>query len=136
MRMPAAMMPEIAPKVAHLEVFQRTPPWTLPGPNYHRDVPEGKKWLIEHAPFYGKWYRFWLFWRLTDGLTAAVKADPAWTGGPEAISPANAELRAMLEFALRAQAPDDPELKEKIVPRYPFGGKRGLVGPRGSRCAP
>jgi 4-hydroxyacetophenone monooxygenase len=120
-------VPEIAPKVAHLEVFQRTPPWTLPGPNYHRDVPEGKKWLIQHVPFYGKWYRFWLFWRLTDGLTAAVKADPAWTGGPEAISPANAELRAMLEFALRAQAPDDPDLQEKIVPRYPFGGKRGLV---------
>ncbi|HEY1926280.1 MAG TPA: NAD(P)/FAD-dependent oxidoreductase [Caulobacteraceae bacterium] len=120
-------VPEIAPKVAQLEVFQRTPPWTLPGPNYHRDVPEGKKWLIQHVPFYGKWYRFWLFWRLTDGLTAAVKADPAWTGGPEAISPANAELRAMLEFALRAQAPDDPELQEKIVPRYPFGGKRGLV---------
>jgi 4-hydroxyacetophenone monooxygenase len=120
-------VPEIAPKVAQLEVFQRTPPWTIPGPNYHRDVPEGKKWLIQHVPFYGKWYRFWLFWRLTDGLTAAVKADPAWTGGPEAISPANAELRAMLEWALRAQAPDDPELQEKIVPRYPFGGKRGLV---------
>jgi 4-hydroxyacetophenone monooxygenase len=120
-------VPEIAPKVAHLEVFQRTPPWTLPGPNYHRDVPEGKKWLIQHVPFYGKWYRFWLFWRLTDGLTAAVKADPDWAGGPEAISPANAELRAMLEFALRAQAPDDPELQEKIVPRYPVGGKRGLV---------
>jgi 4-hydroxyacetophenone monooxygenase len=120
-------VPEIAPKVAQLEVFQRTPPWTIPGPNYHRDVPEGKKWLIQHVPFYGKWYRFWLFWRLTDGLTAAVKADPAWTGGPEAISAANAELRAMLEWALRAQAPDDPELQEKIVPRYPFGGKRGLV---------
>jgi 4-hydroxyacetophenone monooxygenase len=120
-------VPEIAPKVAHLEVFQRTPPWTLPGPNYHLDVPEGKKWLIQHLPFYGKWYRFWLFWRLTDGLTGAVKADPDWAGGPEAVSAANDELRRMLEAALRAQAPGDPELQEKIVPRYPVGGKRGLV---------
>jgi 4-hydroxyacetophenone monooxygenase len=120
-------VPEIAPKVAHLEIFQRTPPWTLPGPNYHRDVPAGKKWLIQHVPFYGKWYRFWLFWRLTDGLTAAVKADPAWTGGPEAVSEANAQLRGMLEMAIRAQAPDDPALQEKLVPKYPVGGKRGLV---------
>jgi 4-hydroxyacetophenone monooxygenase len=120
-------VPEIAPKVAHLEIFQRTPPWTLPGPNYHRDVPAGKKWLIQHVPFYGKWYRFWLFWRLTDGLTAAVKADPAWTGGPEAVSEANAQLRAMLEMAIRAQAPDDPALLEKLIPKYPVGGKRGLV---------
>ena len=120
-------VPEIAPKVAHLEVFQRTPPWTLPGPNYHRDVPEGKKWLIQHVPFYGKWYRFWLFWRLTDGLTAAVKGDPEWSGGPEAISAANEELRAMLEQAIRVQAADDPDLQEKIVPRYPVGGKRALV---------
>jgi 4-hydroxyacetophenone monooxygenase len=120
-------VPEIAPKVAHLEVFQRTPPWTLPGPNYHKDVPDGKKWLIQHVPFYGKWYRFWLFWRLTDGLTAAVKADPAWDGGPQAVSAANAQLRGMLETAIRAQAPDDPELQEKLVPRYPVGGKRGLV---------
>jgi 4-hydroxyacetophenone monooxygenase len=120
-------VPEIAPKVARLEVFQRTPPWTLPGPNYHLDVPEGKKWLIQHVPFYGKWYRFWLFWRLTDGLTAAVTADPDWAGGPGAVSAANAELRAMLETALRAQAADDPDLLEKLIPRYPVGGKRGLV---------
>jgi 4-hydroxyacetophenone monooxygenase len=120
-------VPEIAPKVASLEVFQRTPPWTLPGPNYHRDVPEGKKWLIRHVPFYGKWYRFWLFWRLTDGLTAAVTTDPEWSGGPEAVSAANAELRAMLEMAIRAQAPDDPALLDKLVPKYPVGGKRSLV---------
>jgi hypothetical protein len=21
-------------------------------------VPDGKKWLLEHVPFYAKWYRF------------------------------------------------------------------------------
>ena len=41
-------------------------------------------------PFYGKWYRFWLFWMLTDGIYEAVKADPTWNGGPGAVSPANA----------------------------------------------
>jgi 4-hydroxyacetophenone monooxygenase len=120
-------VPEIAPKVAHLDVFQRTPPWTIPGPNYHLDVPEGKKWLIEHAPFYGKWYRFWLFWRLTDGFTEAVKADPDWTGGQDAVGAANDVLRQMLTEAIRAQAPDDLDLLAKVTPRYPPGGKRALV---------
>src|ERR1044072_2621631 len=38
-------VPEIAPQVAELKVFQRTPPWGLPVPHYHEDVPEGKKWV-------------------------------------------------------------------------------------------
>jgi 4-hydroxyacetophenone monooxygenase len=120
-------VPRIAPDVAHLDVFQRTPPWTLPGPNYHLDVPEGKKWLLQHVPFYGKWYRFWLFWRLTDGLYESVKADPDWQGGAEAIGAANAELRMMLVEAIRAQIPGDADLFEKVVPKYPVGGKRSVV---------
>ncbi|MGH7022026.1 MAG: flavin-containing monooxygenase [Caulobacteraceae bacterium] len=120
-------VPEIAPKVAHLEVFQRTPPWPIPGPTYHHDVPEGKKWLLEHVPYYDKWYRFFLFWMLTDGLLPMVQADPAWAGGEGAVSEANAGLRAMLEAALTAQAPDKPDLLAKVVPAYPMGGKRALV---------
>ena len=120
-------VPRIAPEVAHLDVFQRTPPWTLPGPNYHLDVPEGKKWLLEHVPFYGKWYRFYLFWRLTDGFYDAVKADPEWAGGSEAIGAANAELRAMLVESMRAQLPGEDDLFESVVPKYPVGGKRALV---------
>jgi 4-hydroxyacetophenone monooxygenase len=120
-------VPEIAPKVAHLEVFQRTPPWPLPGPTYHDEVPAGKKWLLEHLPFYGKWYRFWLFWMLTDGFYEAVKADDNWKGGSQAVGEANAMMRAMLVEAIRAQAPSRPDLLEKVIPEYPLGGKRGLV---------
>ncbi len=120
-------VPEIAPKVAHLEVFQRTPPWPLPGPTYHDEVPPGKKWLLEHVPFYGKWYRFWLFWMLTDGFYEAVKADEDWQGGPQAVGEANAMMRGMLVEAIRVQAPNRPDLLEKVIPEYPLGGKRGLV---------
>jgi 4-hydroxyacetophenone monooxygenase len=120
-------VPEIAPKVARLEVFQRSPPWTFPAPTYHHEVPEGKKWLLEHVPFYAKWYRFWLFWMLTDGFYEGVKADPAWNGPPQAVSAANAAIREMLAEAMRVQAPDAPDLIEKVVPDYPVGGKRALL---------
>ncbi len=120
-------VPIIAPEVDKLEVFQRTPPWPLPGPTYHLDVPDGKKWLLEHVPFYGQWYRFYLFWRLTDGIIPGVTADPDWQGGPEAVGQANAELRAMLIEAIRAQIPGNDDLLSKVVPAYPIGGKRALV---------
>jgi 4-hydroxyacetophenone monooxygenase len=72
-------VPEIAPDVAHLTVFQRNPPWGLPVPHYHEDVPEGMKWTLEHVPYYDKWYRFQLFWMTTEGFLPMVKADPTGT---------------------------------------------------------
>ena len=69
------VIPEIAPKVKHLYVFQRSAPWLGPTPDYHKDVGDGKKWLLEHIPYYDKWYRFWLFWTLTDGILDGVTVD-------------------------------------------------------------
>ncbi len=40
---------------------------------------------------------------------------------------ANAEHRELLTMAMHMQAPDRPDLLEKVVPQYPFGGKRPLV---------
>jgi 4-hydroxyacetophenone monooxygenase len=92
--------PEVAKEAAQLTVFQRTPPWLAPTPDYHEPTSAAEKWLIEHMPFYGKWYRFWLFWMLTDGVYEAVKSDPSWDGGPGAVSAANAMMREMLSAAI------------------------------------
>ena len=97
-------VPEIAPEAAHVTVFQRTPPWLTPAPHYHEPVPAGMKWLLEHVPFYDKWYRFWLFWSLTDGVYAAVKGDADWNGPTHSVSEANAAHRELLAQAIRAQA--------------------------------
>jgi 4-hydroxyacetophenone monooxygenase len=119
-------VPEIAPKVGELLVFQRTAPWLGPTPNYHFEVTAGERWQLQHAPYYEKWYRFWLFWMLTDGIYEAVKADPDWKGSPNAVSEINAGLRAMMIEMIRPQTEGAPGLLEKITPNYPIGGKRAV----------
>ena len=120
------VIPEIAPKVDKLLVFQRSAPWLGPTPNYHDKVADGKKWLLEHMPTYGKWYRFWLFWTLTDGILDAVAVDPSWNDTSRAVSPMNEMLRGLLIEKMREQIPSRPDLLEKVTPDYPFGSKRSV----------
>ncbi len=119
-------VPAIAPQVKEMFVFQRTPPWLGPTPNYHEPVGEGQKWLLKHVPYYAQWYRFWLIWMLTDGLYPMVQADPAWNGPPQAVSMVNDQVRAMLTELIRQQVGDDAELFKKVIPQYPLGGKRSV----------
>ena len=119
-------VPEIAPQVAHMDVFQRTPPWLGPTDNYHDPVPDAFQWAVEHIPNYDKWYRFWLFWMLTDGVLPAVSVEEGWNGPEGTIGAVNAQMRAALTQKIRAQVEAKPQLLSHVVPRYPFGGKRSL----------
>src|SRR6185437_4758701 len=119
-------VPGIAPDVAHLTVFQRTAPWLGPTPNYHDKVGEGKKWLLKHVPFYAKWYRFWLWWMLTDGIYDFVKADPDWTARKDSVGAQNDMLREMLTQYTRGQLEGLPALQDAATPNYPPGGKRSV----------
>ncbi|MEJ0026596.1 MAG: FAD-dependent oxidoreductase [Rhizomicrobium sp.] len=119
-------VPEIAPEVAQLTVFQRNAPWLGPTPNYHDKVDEGKKWLLKHVPFYARWYRFWLWWMLTDGIYEFVKADPDWKTRPDSVGAMNDMLREMLTQYTRSQLEGRPELQEAATPNYPPGGKRSV----------
>jgi 4-hydroxyacetophenone monooxygenase len=119
-------VPEIAPQVAHMDVFQRTPPWLGPTDNYHDPVPEAFQWAVEHIPNYDKWYRFWLFWMLTDGVIPNVRAEEGWNGPEGTIGAANAELRAALVEKIGEQVKQKPHLLDHVIPKYPFGGKRSL----------
>ncbi|HEY4944307.1 MAG TPA: NAD(P)/FAD-dependent oxidoreductase [Rhizomicrobium sp.] len=119
-------VPEIAPDVSQLYVFQRTAPWLGPTANYHDKVDDGKKWLLKHVPFYGKWYRFWLFWMLTDGIYEFVKADPKWDKRKDSVGEQNDMLRQMLTDYTRGQLEGRPELQDAATPNYPPGGKRSV----------
>ena len=119
-------IPEIAPLAGDLLVFQRTPPWFGPTPDYHAEVSPGQRWLYGHVPSYSEWNRFWIFWRMGDAVLAGVTVDDAWESNGQSISFMNDMIRMMLTQYLGAEFADRPDLLEVVVPNYPPGAKRML----------
>ena len=118
--------PEIAPRAGELFVFQRTPPWMGPTPDYHEAVPEGQRWLYAHVPTYSEWNRFWMFWRMGDGSIRSVRVDPEWDTTNGTVSAINDFMRTMLASYLEREFADRPDLLPHVVPTYPPGAKRLL----------
>jgi 4-hydroxyacetophenone monooxygenase len=119
-------VPEIAPVVGELLVFQRTPPWLGETPEYHDAVEPGLQWLYAHVPSYSEWNRFWIFWKMGDGVLQGVRVDPAWEPKAASVSVVNDFLRMMLTEYLTAQFAGRPDLLDAVVPSYPPGAKRML----------
>ena len=119
--------PTIAPDVERLMIFQRSPHWIVPNPNYFAAVPEGLKWLLAHLPYYVRWYRFQLFWGFSDGLYPALKIDPAWNDSRRSINSLNDRHRRFMERHMRAELGENSPLLDKVLPHYPPYGKRILI---------
>ena len=120
----AQLVPAVAEEASELVVFQRTPPWLVPTPDYHDPVTSEVQWLLRNVPYYEHWYRFWLFWRNAEGMLPAVRVDPGWNGGEVSVSAANDLFRLMLTAYLQEQFSDRPDLLVQVVPDYPVGAKR------------
>ena len=118
--------PAIADEVEHLTVFQRTAQWMFPNPNYHEPVGPGVQWALRHLPFYGRWYRFLLFWPGCDKGLAAARVDPDYPHQQRAVSEINEITRMMFTEWITSQIGDDPDLAAKVIPDYPATGKRTL----------
>jgi 4-hydroxyacetophenone monooxygenase len=118
--------PAIAGDVEQLTVFQRTAQWMFPNPNYHAEVGPGVQWALRHLPFYGRWYRFLLFWPGCDKGLAAAYVDPDYPDQQKAVSEINEITRIMFTEWITSQVGDDAELLAKVVPDYPATGKRTL----------
>jgi len=105
------LIPEIAPVVKQLYVFQRTPSWVLP--KLDRPYKAWEKALFR-VPFLAQVHRQLLFSRL-EFIHSSFR-NKSWLGG------------AVAKLALRnmRQAIADPQLREKLTPHYPFGCKRIL----------
>lgn len=118
--------PAIAGDVERLTVFQRTAQWMFPNPNYHEKVGPGVQWALRHLPFYGRWYRFLLFWPGCDKGLEAARVDPDYPDQQKAVSEISEITRIMFTEWINSQVGDDPDLLAKVVPDYPATGKRTL----------
>jgi 4-hydroxyacetophenone monooxygenase len=118
--------PTIADDVDRLTVFQRTAQWMFPNPNYHAEVGPGVQWALRHLPFYGRWYRFLLFWPGCDKGLDAARVDADYPDQQTAVSEINEITRIMFTEWISSQVGDDPDLLAKVVPDYPATGKRTL----------
>ncbi len=120
------LIPEIAAEAGEVLIFQRTPPWLAPTPDYHDRVADGQQWLLKHVPSYSEWYRFWLFCTYAEGLLPSIKVDPDWDDGGLTVSADNEALRQGLVQYLEEQLAGRPDLIAKVVPQYPPAAKRML----------
>jgi len=118
--------PAIADTVGHLTIFQRTAQWMFPNPNYHEVVGDGVRWALRHLPFYGRWYRFLLFWPGCDKGLEAARVDPSYPDQQVAVSEVNDLTRQMFTDWILSQIDGDDDLAAKVVPDYPATGKRTL----------
>jgi 4-hydroxyacetophenone monooxygenase len=118
--------PAIAADVDRLTVFQRTAQWMFPNPNYHAEVGPGVQWALRHLPFYGRWYRFLLFWPGCDKGLEAARVDADYPDQQRAVSEVNEIARIMFTEWINSQVGDDPDLLAKVLPDYPATGKRTL----------
>src|SRR6056300_399894 len=119
------IVPSIAKSCKELTIFQRSPPWMFPNPQYHEEVDDGKKWLLKNLPFYSRWYRFLLFYPGSDQLLDSLFIDPAWKVRSDSINQKNDAMRELFTAGMLGQI-SDQSLVDKVIPDYPPFGKRML----------
>ncbi|TVL91146.1 NAD(P)/FAD-dependent oxidoreductase [Streptomyces sp. SAJ15] len=113
------LVPEIAPVVERLHVYQRTPTWIFPKPDL--PLPEAVRALFGAAPWTQRVIRL-----LTDTVTELsfviamihYRRFPLLVRGGEAFS----------RLYLRTQVKGDRDLMDRLAPRYRLGCKRPSFG--------
>ena len=106
----AQFIPQVQPQVAHLDVYQRTPPWVLPRPDFPH--PRWLMRLFRRVPRLQRLVRSAIYY-FAEGLVVGLVHDQ------RALVPD--EKLAL--WHLRRQVPD-PGLRAKLTPDYRIGCKR------------
>ena len=106
-------VPQIAPQVAHLDLFQRTPPWIMPKPD--RAVSPFERWLFKHLPFTQRLVRSAFYWAL-EGRVVGFALHPRLMKMVQKIA-----LRHLRKQVAR------PSLRKTLTPDYTIGCKRVLI---------
>ncbi|KVE32627.1 flavin-containing monooxygenase [Burkholderia sp. TSV86] len=106
-------VPQIAPRVARLSLFQRTPPWIMPKPD--RPINGFEQWLFRNLPFTQKLLRGGLYWMLESRVLGF------------AVHPSTMKLVQKLALRHLHRQISEPELRAAVTPDYTIGCKRILL---------
>jgi 4-hydroxyacetophenone monooxygenase len=121
------MVPDLAHKVGHLTIFQRSPAWVTPAPGYREELPKEVFWLNSNIPYYTNWRRFVNAWMMGDPcLYEPWSVDPNWQD-EHTVSELNFKLRKRLVGYLNTKLEGRPDLVAKTLPGYPPLSKRFVV---------
>lgn len=121
--------------VEHLTVFQRQPHWVAPRKRLSDDVPDHRRWLNTHIPFYANWNRLKSFWGTADNNYPVIVRDADWAAEHLSISPANDVLLKMCLDYIDRMFGADSELAKKVTPDFAPYGKRIIRDPGGYYAA-
>jgi len=106
-------IPEIAKTAAQVRVFQRTPPWIHPRPDF--EIPAAVRATFAAAPPVMRAFRDGIYWSL-EARAAGFAVHPRLM----------APLQWMAERHIERQV-SDPALRAKVTPDYTIGCKRILL---------
>jgi cation diffusion facilitator CzcD-associated flavoprotein CzcO len=107
------LVPQLAPRVAQLDLYQRTPPWVLPRAERCTRGPE--RALYGALPLAQKLARWATYWQLESQVLAFAR-HPRWMRYAESVARRH----------LRRQVPSEA-LRARLTPRYRLGCKRVLL---------
>jgi 4-hydroxyacetophenone monooxygenase len=121
------VVPAVAPDVAELTVFQRSPHWIMPFEKFHQEIPDPVRWLMRELPLYRAWYRLRLGWTFNDKVHPTLQKDPDWPHPARSVSKRNDRMRVFLTEYITDQLGDREDLLQQLLPDYPPYGKRMLL---------
>ena len=107
------LVPQIAPQVQRLHLFQRTPPWVVP--KLDRPIHAWERAMFQYVPGSMRMFRNLLYWR-QEMLGLGYTINPWFM---KLLS------RWSLDHLRRSVA--DPALRAKLTPAYQIGCKRVLI---------
>ncbi len=107
-------VPEIQKIVGELKLFQRTPPWLLPRPEFKTS--RLRRALFNRVPALQRAGRAWLYWSKELNVVGFTRFSGIMKA-PELLA----------RHHIKRQIPDNPELREKLTPNFRIGCKRILL---------
>jgi len=119
--------PEIQHRVKSLTIFQRSPHWAAPFPQFRKPVPEALRFLFKEVPLYAAWYRVRLGWTFNDRVHATLQKDPDWPNKDLSLNATNDAHRVYYTKYIRDELGERQDLIDKVLPTYPPFGKRMLM---------